>query len=262
MANFDGFKAIVAALFASPIYRLKDTIVNISEKTIFHNQWSIKQLNRMKNVEIIPHACFAKEIFTEQERKNANDKLKKLINDQDEVLIGCFGFVNTNKRPYVVIDAVKQLVEDGYNIKLCFFGKEAEGVEIKKYAKKAGLDKVVYVTGYLERSEYIAGLERADIVVNLRYPSMGESSGPLCEAFKYGKPVIVSNHNQYKEYPDEVCWKVPIGDSETAILTAMLERLILDKKTRFVLGDNARKYADKVLNPERIAEYYAELLNK
>lgn len=243
-------------------FTMAESIVNISDKTIFHNQWSVNQLSKKKNTVAIPLACFEKETFTEQERKNANDKLKKLINDQNEVLIGCFGFVNANKRPYAVIDAVKQLIEDGYNVKLCFFGKEPEGIGIKKYAKKAGLDKAVYVTGYLERSEYIAGLERTDIVVNLRYPSMGESSGPLCEAFKYGKPVLVSNNNQYKEYPDEVCWKVPIDGSETAVLTAMLEQLIIDKKTRFVLGDNARKYADKVLNPERIAEYYAELLNE
>ena len=242
-------------------FTMAESIVNISDKTIFHNQWSVNQLSKKENVAVIPLACFNKEQITEQEKKNSQEKIKKLLNDQNEVLIGCFGFVNINKRPYVIIDAVKQLIADGYNVKLCFFGKESEGLELNKYIKKAGLDKAVYVTGYLERSEYITGLERTDIVVNLRYPSMGESSGPLCEAFKYGKPVLVSNNNQYKEYPDEVCWKVPIDDSETVVLTAMLEQLIIDKKTRFVLGDNARKYAEKVLSPERIAGYYAELLN-
>lgn len=128
--------------------------------------------------------------------------------------------------------------------------------------RKKNLESRVYITGYLQKKEYEVALERCDIVVNLRYPSMGESSGTLCEAFKYAKPVIVSGINQYCEYPDDVCWKVPVNQYEIPILTAMLKYLIDHENVRRALGNNACAYANQVLSPERIAKLYMNILSR
>ena len=89
---------------------------------------------------------------------------------------------------------------------------------------------------------------------------MGESSGTLCQQLKAGKPVIVSELNQYTEFPDEVCWKVPVDGYEEHILRKMLEHLITHEETRQQLGANAKRYADTALTCENIAEMYARVL--
>ena len=174
-------------------------------------------------------------------------------------MISCFGFVNSNKRPEVTLQVVKELRDRGYQIKLVFWGKSGPE-RLEKTICRLGLNDVVCVTGYLERPEYEIGLALSDIVINLRYPSMGEASGTLCEAFKYGKPVIVTGINQYREFPDEICWKVPVGDGEIACLTKMMAYLIDHPEVRQALGKNAQNYANEVLAPAKIARQYFEIL--
>ncbi len=49
---------------------------------------------------------------------------------------------------------------------------------------------------------YIAA---CDIVLNLRYPTVGESSGTLQRALGMGKAVVVSDVGSFSEYPSEIC---------------------------------------------------------
>lgn len=242
-------------------FPMSHTLYNSSKATIFHNHWSKDQINS-EHVFVIPLACFDREVFQDGIKKTLSENLSRKIAKKDnEIIIGCFGFVNTNKRPEKVIDAIMALIKKDYKIKLIFFG-QANDDNIFHMIKSKKMHANVFVTGYLEEGEYEVGLETCDIVVNLRYPSMGESSGTLCEAFKYGKPVLVSNINQYREFPDEVCWKVDVGDFEVSLLETMLEYLINNVDVRNALGTNAMAYADTVLNPENIAKQYYEIINK
>lgn len=242
-------------------FPMSHTVCSSSKMTIFHNHWSKNQVNSDYTF-VIPLACFDKEFFVDDIKKTLSDNLSRKIGRKDnEVIIGCFGFVNTNKRPEKIFDAIKGLIKKDYNIKLIFFGK-ANDENIYHMIKSKKLQDNVFITGYLEKGEYEAGLEICDVVINLRYPSMGESSATLCEAFKYGKPVLVSNINQYREFPDEICWKVDVGDYEVPLLERMLEYLINNGEIRNTLGANAMAYADAVLNPENIAKQYYEVISK
>lgn len=240
-------------------FPMSHTVVKCAKKVILHNHWSAAHLEG-KNIGVVPHPCFEKEEMSQTAKEELISKLKTKYHLSNELVVGCFGWVNENKRPQVVIGAIQHLLDEGKKVKLIFWGKS--DIRVPNLIKKLNLQKDVYVSGYLEKEEYEAALELSDIVVNLRYPSMGESSGTLCEAFKYGKPVIVSQLNQYKEYPDEVCWKVPVCSKEEVLLTEYLEYLIENPDVRRTLGNNAGEYAEKVLNPERIAKMYYEFLEK
>ena len=50
-----------------------------------------------------------------------------------------------------------------------------------------------------------------DIVLNLRYPTVGESSGSLLRALGLGKAVLVSEVGSFAEFSGDVCLKVPVG---------------------------------------------------
>ncbi|MCH5203855.1 MAG: glycosyltransferase [Oscillospiraceae bacterium] len=240
-------------------FPMSESVSNISKATIFHNHWCCSQINN-ENVYMLPLSAFDKVEISDEEKEKNLLKLKKMINYRGEFIIGCFGFVNSNKRPMVSVEAVRRLNEAGYRTKLVFFGK-CDNEEVISCIKDNALDDIVYITGYLDKSEYETYMEFCDIVVNLRYPSMGEASGPLCEAFKRGKPVIVSEVNQYCEFPNEVCWKVPVNRNEADCLVEMLKCLIDNDEVRNALGENAKQYADTVLSPEVIARQYYELIS-
>ncbi len=235
-----------------------ESIINISEKTIFHNHWSKMQV-KDNNISVISLAA----VDLNSGKKacdtiNIESNLKIKLNDVD-ILIGCFGYVNKNKRPNVILDSLEQILTRNRNVKLAFFGKLNDD-SLNKLIKEKKLEKNVVITGYLDEMEYLEALNRTDIVINLRYPSMGESSATLLEAFKFGKPVIVSEINQYKEFPDDVCWKVSPDKYEVAVLTEMLTCLVENKDIRTALGDNAKAYADEVLSPEYISKQYYKVI--
>ena len=63
-------------------------------------------------------------------------------------------------------------------------------------------------------SYYAAGRS----IVNLRYPSAGETSGTLIRTFDAGIPVAVSDYAQFAEYPDECVAKISFAGGEVDAL--------------------------------------------
>ena len=55
-----------------------------------------------------------------------------------------------------------------------------------------------------------------DVCVNLRSPTMGETSGSVIRQLSLGKPVVVSDVGWFAELPDDVALKVPVDDEETS----------------------------------------------
>jgi hypothetical protein len=82
-------------------------------------------------------------------------------------------------------------------------------------------------------------LTRADLVVNLRNPHMGESSATLLNALFAGAATLVWNHGCYAEFPDDIVHKISSEDD----LTLALERLCRDRPLRERMGSNARRHA-------------------
>ena len=231
------------------------SVAALADKTILHNHWSTDQLAG-DNACVVPLASFPMHEPESIAMEAAEKKLIRLFEKENgEVLIGCFGWVNANKRPEVVIQAVSELKKRGYTPKLVFWG-ENNVQNLNELISDYDLKNQVFVSGYLDADEYYAALRKSDIVVNLRFPSMGEASATLCEAFKMGKPTIVSDLNQYREYPDDVCWKLPVGEQEVEMLCAYISYLIDHPEVREALGGNAKAYADYALAPERIAKLY------
>lgn len=235
-------------------------IARLARKVIVHNEWSYRQLGEDINKYLVPLACFELETTDENNRKAVLERMRAKMHLQPgEFVIGCLGWMNSNKRPQVIIQSLARLRQQGFPVKLVFLGKKGTE-ECNTLIEREKLEDAVVITGYLEREEYLAGLELSNIILNLRYPTMGESSATLCETIKAGKPCIVTAINQYMEYPDDVCWKVPLGRTEVPSLTAMLQYLLEHEEVRNAMAENARTYADEVLNCENIARLYARLI--
>ena len=99
----------------------------------------------------------------------------------------------------------------------------------------------------------------SDLIISLRYPTVGETSAMALRTLAAGRAIIVNDHGRYSELPNEVCCKVPVQDDE-ALYQAM-HRLALDPILRHNYGDQAIAYIAKEHTADLVECYYG-LMNR
>ncbi len=88
-------------------------------------------------------------------------------------------------------------------------------------------------------------------MLNLRYPTVGESSGTLLRSLGLGKAVMVSEIGSFQEFPDDVCLKVPVGAGEEDLIFEYLNLLVSRPEVARALGERAQGYVATECNWER-----------
>src|SRR5208337_3291572 len=88
-----------------------------------------------------------------------------------------------------------------------------------------------------------------------------ENSGTLMRALGLGKAVIVSDVGSFREFPDEICLKVPVDSTEEDLLFEYLNLLVSRPSIRASLGKAASQWVDRECTWRRVAERYAEFLD-
>ncbi len=242
-------------------FPLCHALIKRSIATIVHSQWVKKQLQGINNVFVVPHGSKDKSNITVNNFDNSIQKSLKI--SEQKFTIATFGFVNRLKRIPEILQAIKILVEKGYPLQFIIAGEILDpSLKIQEKINSLGLSENTIVTGYLTDEDYERLLQLSDIVLNLRYPSLGESSGALMTALGQGKACIVSNYQQFSEFPDSVCWKVDIGDLEIPLLVAYLEELMRNPAARKQLGKNAAFFAANYSSYEVAAKLYSLAISK
>ncbi|WP_338819166.1 hypothetical protein MTCOM_05960 [Moorella thermoacetica] len=169
---------------------------------------------------------------------------------KDKIVFASLGFLAPVKR----LDKVLQVVaSDDFLRKNAFLVVIGESVypdyQLDKIAKNLCLTEQVRFLGYLPIEEAYAYLNCADVCLNLRYPTMGETSGSLIRIMSLGKPAVVSKGGWYAELPDDCVVKINPGN-EAEELAFWLRLLASDAGFRRQIGEAARKYVLKEHSPE------------
>src|SRR5439155_13513927 len=96
-------------------------------------------------------------------------------------------------------------------------------------------------------------------IVNLRYPSAGESSGTVARALAEGRATIVNDLESFAEIPDDAALKVEIDGDQAEAVGAHLIRLAEEPRFRARLEAGALGYAAEALDPARCADRYVQV---
>jgi glycosyltransferase involved in cell wall biosynthesis len=174
-----------------------------------------------------------------------------------EPLIGCFGFLNMNKRIPELLRAFAALRREHPGARLLLVGAAGERFDVQRRLERLGLTDGVTRLGYVPEEGLWALMAACDVLVNLRYPTMGETSGSSIRALSLGKPLVVSDVGWFHELPDNVALKVPVDELEVEVLAAALQ-VALDHGAQ--LGAAAREFAARELDVARVADAYAGAL--
>lgn len=133
---------------------------------------------------------------------------------ENSFVIASFGNIASTKQNHLVCEAVKRLADQGFDV---FYIMVGEG----DYINNLLGDRIIK-TGFVEREVYDAILDRCDIVANLRYPSMGETSISLIHAMGMGKACMVTDDAWFSELPDDVVIKLKKDCSSDILYNSIL----------------------------------------
>lgn len=192
-------------------------VANRSRAVIVHNAYARDRLRSFgveTPIHVVPHP------YVPETRTFDRDALRARYGlDARRRVIGFFGFVTSAKRAEVVLEAFRIAREKDPRLALLIVGEPAPNIDLAVLRGEG-----IVTTGYVSDDEFPAYYAAADRLVNLRYPSAGETSGTLIRAFDSGKPVAVSDYAQFAELPDACAFKVPLGPGEVESLVDFFTR--------------------------------------
>ncbi len=172
-------------------------------------------------------------------------------------LIGCFGYLNMNKRIPQVLEAFASLRRRLPGARLLLVGATGERFDVERRLERLGLTEGVQRLDYVPEERMWSLMAACDVLVNLRYPTMGETSGSVIRALALGKPLLVSDVGWFSELPDDVVLKVPVDELEVATLDLALEFAV---EHGAVFGAAARTYVEREHALPKVADAYAAAL--
>lgn len=175
-------------------------------------------------------------------------------------LIGIFGFLKPYKRIAEALRAFKRLIKLHPEARMILVGEAHPALPLANMVSSLGLSSHVRHIDYAPIDDFNGYMAACDIVLNLRYPTVGETSGTLLRALGLGKAVVVSDVGAFSEYPDDICLKAPVDRSEEEHLFEFLNLLTARPETTSALGQKARQWVEQNCSWEHVARRYHDFL--
>lgn len=176
-------------------------------------------------------------------------------------LTASFGFVAATKCHHELVDAWLQARADDPLAWLVLVGRNDLGLYgthlLDKIAASPARDRI-RITGFVSADDYAAWLAAADLAVQLRTASRGETSAAVYDCLTSGLALICNADGSLAELPETVAWKLP-ARFEVAELASAMARLSTSPGIAGSFSAQARRYAE-ALSPYRVAaQFHAEI---
>ncbi len=204
-------------------------------------------------IAVIPHGAWIP-------RADRHAHREKLGLDADVPLIGIFGYLKPYKRIAESLRAFRRLVKVEPRVRMILVGEPHPELPVEAMIRSMGLAASVRVLGFAPIEEFTGYMAACDIVLNLRCPTVGESSGTMLRAMGLGRALLVSEIGSFAEFPEDVCLKVPVGAGEEDLIFEYLNLLVSRPEVARELGGRAKRYVTERCNWAAVAGQYAGFL--
>ncbi len=232
---------------------LNNRILDVSLGLIVHSKYVAKKVRRQGfslPLQVVP------QIVDSQPGRHRRQELGLAPED---LLFASFGLITEEKQIEFSLRTFKRLRQTTPNAHYLLVGEAMIDTNPEKLIQALDLTDVVHQVGYVSGlSSFIDWMHTADVVINLRYPTFGETSNTALRAMAAGRPVVVFDHGWYAEIPDGAAIKVPPMDQD-ALLAAM-DQLAQSSDLRRQIGQTAARYTKEVCHPSAAAEAYASAI--
>tara|TARA_R110001583_G_scaffold149372_1_gene301447 strand:+ start:4049 stop:7822 length:3774 start_codon:yes stop_codon:yes gene_type:complete len=198
------------------------------------------------------------------DRMSNRDSARRALNIAENDFVVCsFGFIDATKLNHKLLNAwLDSKLSKISTSKLIFVG-ENEGGDYGKNllntVKDNAFDERIIITGFVSDDDYNKYLAAADIAVQLRTNSRGETSAAVLDCMKYGLPVIVNSNGSMGELDaDAVYLMADKFDNEELVFA--LDSLWSDTERRASLGNRAKNIIEDQHSPAYCASRYIDVI--
>ncbi|MGK9252807.1 glycosyltransferase [Paenibacillus humicus] len=226
-------------------FPMNGKIMDLSTGIFVHSQWAKDQLIRHSSyhgpISVLPFG------FVQPPQVDKRAIRGQLKMKEDQIHLGVFGNVVPSKRIPVILQVFARLQMTHPSTCLYLIGHiDSDSRSLtNKQIKELGLKNTVKIIESPDLATFDHYIAAMDVCINLRYPTMGETSATLMRAIGFGIPSIVSNVGSYQEYPDDFVWKVDVDQCEEDLLLSYLIELCSNRLLRSQMGDIAIDYVEK-----------------
>lgn len=181
--------------------------------------------------------------------------------DEATPLIGIFGFLKPYKRIAESLRAFKRLIRLRPDARMVLVGEAHPDFPLASLIRGMGLEEHVRLLGFTPIEDFNGYIAACDVILNLRFPTVGESSGTLLRSLGMGRAVIVSNIGSFAEYPDSICLKVPVDATEEDTIFEYLNLLVSRPELGRQMGARARAWVEQECSWDICARQYVDFLD-
>lgn len=180
---------------------------------------------------------------------------------EDDFVVCSFGLLGRTKLNHRLLHAwLDSPLAASPRCRLFFVGQNeggAYGQDLVKAIRASG--RAVEITGWTDTDTFKAWLTVADLAVQLRTNSRGETSAAVLDCANYGIPTIVNAHGAMQDLPEDAVWMLPDTFSD-AQLSLALTALWQQPEKRQRLGEAGRALILREHQPRACAQQYAQAI--
>lgn len=235
---------------------LNKELLSSGNKIMVHSEYARNRVlstgfieeDKVRKINLLAHVDTSSDSFISKE-----ELYSKYNIPTDAFVISSLGYIAPTKLNREICEAVKS-ISDNSSKKLCYV-MAGDGDYVDDELEFGRIIK----TGYAGEKEFNSFIKHSDLIVNLRYPSVGETSGAMIRILQLGKACIMNNIGWFAEIPDECAVKIGTDNIKTD-LESSIKELLEDESRRQSLGENAALYIEKEFAPEIVVEKIREFI--
>jgi len=178
---------------------------------------------------------------------------------KEAFLVGCLGYMRESRRLPEVLRVFEALRRRAPRAEF-LLGGGFTNIEQERFLAPRLAELGIRRVGRMSDQEFEKWGVACDVVVNLRFPSAGESSGVSVRMMGLGVVVAMTESAENADFPDDACLKIPHGEIEEALLLEYLQALEGKPELGRAIGANARAYVQGAHDPDRVVDSYLEVL--
>ncbi|MCW8155318.1 glycosyltransferase [Stutzerimonas stutzeri] len=152
------------------------------------------------------------------------------------------------RNPDCILVFVGELSDDEY------------GQSLRAAMIESGIKSQIRITGWASGETFRDYLAAADIAVQLRTLSRGETSAAVLDCMNYGLPTIVNANGSMADLSPDGIYRLA-DDFETADLSAALEHFWSDPTARGLIGKRAKDIVETLHSPAGCARLYRDAIS-
>ncbi|KAF1086052.1 Mannosylfructose-phosphate synthase [Sporotomaculum syntrophicum] len=191
---------------------------------------------------------------------NRDDARQTLGFGESDFVVCSFGLLGPTKLNHRLLEVwlATPMVKDK-TCRLVFVGENhggEYGAELLEAIRKSGFADRISITGFAPAEQYQHYLAAADVAVQLRTLSRGETSAAVLDCMNYGLPTVVNAHGSLAELPSDCVVMLPDEFTDQQLAQA-LETLWREPQQRQTLGERSCTYIHAHHAPRQMADSYA-----